>query len=256
VRLAVENPTWGYRRIHGELTTLGYQLAPSCVWSILRGGGIEPSPQRRGQIWAEFLRAQAAGLVACDFFTVDTLTLQRLYVLFFIELDTRRVHIAGITTHPTGEWTTQQARNVTDRIVGRRFLIRDRDAKFTIAFDTIFASENIAVIKTPVRAPVANAYAERWIPIGSQHPSPSGQRNTRPTTQHDPRQTHQRVPPRRLNTSTQDHRQGTRSKAQRKSARVTPNAPRNASPTDERAQTGTTTCFPRARSNIRHRHAG
>jgi transposase InsO family protein len=163
VRLAVENPTWGYRRIHGELTTLGYRIAASSVWSILRRAGIDPSPQRRGQTWPEFLRAQATSLLACDFFTVDTLTFQRLYVLFFIELDTRRVRLAGITAHPTGDWTAQQARNIIDRFALRRFVMRDRDAKFTAAFDTIFASEHITVIKTPVRTPVANAYAERWV---------------------------------------------------------------------------------------------
>jgi putative transposase len=164
VRLAVENPTWGYRRIHGELLGLGYRLAPSTVWSILKHRGIDPSPQRRGPTWRAFLHAQAHQVIACDFFTVDTITLQRLYVLFFIELDTRRVHLAGITKHPTGAWTVQQVRNRIDQFAGtRRFLIRDRDAKFITAFDTIFASEHITAIRTPVRTPVANAYAERWI---------------------------------------------------------------------------------------------
>ncbi len=164
LRLAAENPTWGYRRIHGELVGLGCRLAPSTVWSILNAAGVDPSPQRRGPTWREFLHAQAHQVIAWDFFTVDTITLQRLYVLFFIELDTRRVHLAGITKHPTGDWTTQQARNLLDQFAGTRgFLIRDRDTKFFAAFDTIFASEYIAVIKTPIRTPVANAYAERWI---------------------------------------------------------------------------------------------
>lgn len=165
VRLAVENPTWGYRRIHGELVGLGHTLAPSTVWSILRRAGIDPTPQRLGPSWGEFLHAQAKHVIACDFFTVDTITLQRLHVLFFIEVDTRRVHIAAITTNPTGAWTAQQARNIIDRFAGRdvRFLIRDRDAKFTAAFDTIFGSERIEIVRTPVRTPVANAYAERWI---------------------------------------------------------------------------------------------
>jgi putative transposase len=164
VRLAGENPTWGYRRIHGELVGLGYRLAPSTVWSILKHAGIDPSPQRRGPTWREFLRAQAHQVIACDFFTVDTITLGRLYVLFFIELDRRRVQLAGITKHPTGDWTTQQARNHIDSFAGTcRFLLRDRDTKFVTAFDTIFASEHIDTIRTPVRAPVANAYAERWI---------------------------------------------------------------------------------------------
>jgi putative transposase len=165
VRLATENPTWGYRRIHGELIGLGHRLVPSTVWSILKNAGIDPSPWRRDQTWRAFLHAQARHVIACDFFTVDTIVLRRLYVLFFIELDTRRVHLAGITTNPTGAWATQQARQVIDRFADRdvRFLIRDRDSKFVAAFDEIFRSENIAIIKSPVRTPVANAYAERWI---------------------------------------------------------------------------------------------
>ena len=165
VRLASENPTWGYRRIHGELFGLGHRIAPSTVWSILKHAGFDPSSCRRDQTWRAFLHAQGRHVIACDFFTVDTIFLRRLYVLFFIELDTRRVHLAGITAHPTGTWATQQARQMIDRFAGRdlRFLIRDRDSKFVAAFDEIFRSENIAIIKTPVRAPVANAYAERWI---------------------------------------------------------------------------------------------
>jgi putative transposase len=163
VRIASENPTWGYRRIHGEVIGLGHTVAASTVWKLLRDAGIDPSP-RRGQSWQKFLRAQARHVIACDFFTVDTVMLRRYYVLFFFELDTRRVDIAGITKHPTGAWTTQQARNIVDRFAGtRRFLIRDRDAKFEAAFDMIFVSEQITIIKTPVRAPVANAFAERWI---------------------------------------------------------------------------------------------
>ncbi len=165
VRLALENPTWGYRRIHGELVGLGHTLGASTVWSILHRAGIDPTPQRLGPSWREFLHTQAKHVIACDFFTVDTITLARLYVLFFIEVDTRRVHVAGITTNPAGAWTTQQARNIIDRFTGRdvRFLVHDRDAKFTAAFDTVFRSERIETLKTPARAPVANAYAERWI---------------------------------------------------------------------------------------------
>jgi putative transposase len=165
VRLARENPTWGYRRIHGELVGLGARIAPSTVWSILRQAGIDPSPTRRGPSWREFLHAQAKHVIACDFFTVDTIWLRRLYVLFFIELDTRRVHLAGITAYPSGHWATQQARNIIDQFSERelRFLIRDRDTKFTVGFDTVFRSEHIESLRTPVRAPVANAYAERWI---------------------------------------------------------------------------------------------
>jgi len=165
--LAGENPTWGYRRIHGELARMGVILAPSSVWEILRRHHIEPCPRRSHPTWAEFCRAQAKGLLACDFFSVDTVLLRRLYVLFFIELDTRRVHLAGITANPVGPWVTQQARNFCSGLAGRaapaKFLIRDRDMKFTSSFDAVFASEGIRIIKTPVRAPRANAYAERFV---------------------------------------------------------------------------------------------
>jgi putative transposase len=167
-RFARENPGWGYRRIQGELVGLGIKLAASTVWSILKEAGIEPAPRRLEQSWTEFLRAQAASILECDFLTVDTLFVKRLYVLFFIELATRRVHLAGITTNPDGRWVTQQARNLLmqlDDDGGRRprFLIRDRDSKFTREFDEVFRSEGIRVIKAPVRAPKARAHAERWI---------------------------------------------------------------------------------------------
>jgi transposase InsO family protein len=129
--------------------------------------GIEPSPMRLETSWAEFLRQQAAGILECDFLTVDTLFLKRFYILFFIELATRRVRLAGITTNPDGRWVTQQARNLlmqlTDEGVEPRFLIRDRDSKFTRDFDEVFRSEGIRVIKAPVRAPKARAHAERWV---------------------------------------------------------------------------------------------
>jgi transposase InsO family protein len=167
VRLARENPTWRYRRIHGELATMGIGLAPSSVWAILRRQGMEPSPGRAGPTWSEFLKSQASSMLACDFFTVDTVLLRRLYVLFFIELDTRRVYVAGITANPVGAWVVQQARNLTVVLAERaclvRFLVRDRDTKFTAAFDEVFRSERIRIIRTPVRAQRANAFAGRLV---------------------------------------------------------------------------------------------
>jgi putative transposase len=167
VRLARENPGWGYRRIQGELVGLGAKLAASTVWTILKDAGIEPAPKRSETSWAEFLRQQAASILECDFLTVDTLFLKRFYVLFFIELATRRVWLAGITTCPDGVWVTQQARNLLmeldDEDVRPRFLVRDRDRKFARDFDEVFRSEGIRVIKAPVRAPKARAHAERWV---------------------------------------------------------------------------------------------
>jgi hypothetical protein len=167
LRLAKENPNWGYRRIQGELTTIGIAMAPSSVWAILKRHGVDPSPRRSGPTWAEFLSAQAKGLMACDFFSVDTVLLRRLYVLVFIHHDTRLVRIAGVTAKPVNDWVTQQARNLSmelaDQANAVKFLIRDRDTKFTASFDAVFAAEGTRVIPSPVRAPRANAICERVI---------------------------------------------------------------------------------------------
>jgi putative transposase len=165
MRFARENPRWGYPRIAGELLKLGLHISPSTVRRILLAAGSGPAPRCSGMSWRQFLRQQAGSMLACDFFTVETLSLRRFYVLFFIELGSRRVHLAGCTTNPTGAWVAQQARNLSftglfDRM---RFLIHDRDSKFSRAFDEVFRSEGIRVIHTPIRAPQANAYAERFV---------------------------------------------------------------------------------------------
>jgi transposase InsO family protein len=167
LRLAAENSSWGYRRIHGELAGLGYQIAASTVWSILKRAGIDPAPRREGPSWRQFLRGQARGILATDFFCVDTLLLQRLYVLFVVEHATRRIHLLGVTANPGGGWIAQHARNflmdLGDRAAEFRFLVRDRDSTFTSVFDAVFASEGIQILRTPLPAPQANAIAERWI---------------------------------------------------------------------------------------------
>ena len=165
LRLARENPRWGYPRIAGELLKLGVHVSPSTVRRLLLAAGLKPAPRRNGPSWREFLRQQATSVLACDFFTVETITLRRYYVLFFIELGSRRVHLAGCTTNPTGAWVTQQARNLsfTGVLERTRFLIHDRDSKFSANFDEVFGNEGIKVIHTPVRAPRANAYAERFV---------------------------------------------------------------------------------------------
>ena len=167
LRLAGENPDWGYRRIGGELASMGRKVGASTVWAILTPAGIDPSPRRSGPTWAEFLRAQASGILAYDFFHCDTVLLTRLSCFAVVEHATRQVHILGVTAHPTADWVTQQARNLLmdlhDHGAQIKFVIRDRDSRFTSTFDAIFTSEGIQVIKTPIRAPRANAIMERWI---------------------------------------------------------------------------------------------
>jgi putative transposase len=167
VRLAREND-WGYERIEGELIKLGVTISHETVGNILERHGIPPAPERdTSPSWRHLMTHYKDQLLACDFFTIETLFLQTIYVFFFIEVGTRRVHFAGCTTNPTGTWVTQQARQVMwaleDRDPHIRFLIRDNDKKFTDAFDTVFRSEGIDVIPTPFRAPNANSFAERWI---------------------------------------------------------------------------------------------
>jgi transposase InsO family protein len=163
-RLARENPRWGYLRIVGELKKLDVTVSKTSVATILRRHGLPPAPRRDGPTWSEFLSAQAKGIVAADFFQVDTVLLRRYYVLFVIELERRVVHVLGVTTNPNGPWVTQVARNfaadVEDTGQRFRFLIRDRDTKVTASFDAVFASIGIETIRTPVRSPRANAYAD------------------------------------------------------------------------------------------------
>jgi putative transposase len=165
VRLGRENPRWGCVRIQGELRKLGIRVGATTVRAILRAAGMGPSPRGDGPSWSEFLRAQANGILACDFFTVETVWLRTLYVLFWMEHGSRRVRLAGVTANPDSGWVIQQARNLmVDEGLGNvRFLIHDRDAKFCGPFDTILATEGVRVIETPLRAPRANAIAERWV---------------------------------------------------------------------------------------------
>ncbi|MEU8727413.1 MULTISPECIES: integrase core domain-containing protein [Streptomyces] len=167
LRLARENPTWGHRRIQGELARLGYRVAASTVWEILRAAGIDPAPRRSGPTWSEFLTAQAEGIIAADFFHIDTALGRRLYALVFLEHGTWRLHITGVTARPTRDWVAQQARNLTAdlgiRIESLHFLLRDRDGKYSEAFDAVFAAEEMDILKSAPQAPRMNAHCERII---------------------------------------------------------------------------------------------
>ena len=166
LRLARENPHWGYKRIVGELKGLGVPVSATSVRKVLLEAGLQPAPQRTRSTWRAFLRTQAASMLACDFLTVETIFLQRIYVLFFISLATRRIEYVACSSNPDGRWVTQQARNLVMQLGDEhpfRFLIHDRDSKFSHAFDEVFRTEGIKIIRTPVQAPNANAFAERWV---------------------------------------------------------------------------------------------
>jgi putative transposase len=167
IRIATDNPAWGHRRVQGELVRLGHQIAASTVWQILHNAGIDPAPRRAGPTWKQFLTTQARGIVAVDFVHVDTVLLRRVYALIVIEHGTRRAHLAGITAHPDGAWTTQAARNflmdVGQRVASVKFLIRDRAGQFTGSFDAVFQAEAIRILASPPQAPRANAICERMI---------------------------------------------------------------------------------------------
>ena len=167
LRLARENPGWGYRRIHGELAGLGVNVAASTAWQILKNAGIDPAPRRTAPTWSQFLRSQAEAILACDFFTVDLLDGTQAYVLAVIEHATIRIRILGVTLHPTGDWTAQQGRNLImdlgEHAYPVKFMIRDRGSNFTAAFDAVLADAGIRTVLRNVRTPRMNAIAERWI---------------------------------------------------------------------------------------------
>jgi putative transposase len=167
LRLADENGTWGYRRIHGELLVLGITVAPSTVWEILNQAGIDPAPDRTSSSWATFLRSQADAVIACDFFETITLTGARMYVLAAIEHASRRIRILGATAHPTAAWVTQAARNLAmdldDAGTTAKYLVRDRDGKFPTRFDGILADAGITVVLSGIQVPRMNSIMERWI---------------------------------------------------------------------------------------------
>jgi len=167
LRVARENPEWGYRRIHGELAGLGVKIAPTAAWEILKTNGIDPAPRRTGPTWSQFLRSQAEAILACDFFTADLLNGTQAYMLAVVEHATRRIRILGVTLHPTREWTAQQARNLMMELSEQehraKFMIRDRGSNFTTAFDAVLANAGVRTVLCNVQTPRMNAIAERWI---------------------------------------------------------------------------------------------
>ncbi len=167
LRLARENESWGYRRIHGELAGLAIIVAPSTVWQILKDAGISPAPRRDGPGWAAFLRSQAQGILALDFFTADLLNGTKACVLAVIEHGTRRIRILGATEHPVQSWVVQQARNLLmdleDAGTGVKVVLHDRDASFTAAFDAVFRAAGARVVRCAVQAPRMNSIMERWV---------------------------------------------------------------------------------------------
>ncbi|MFI1338269.1 integrase core domain-containing protein [Streptomyces sp. NPDC020845] len=167
LRLARENPRWGCRRIQGELARLGHRIGASTVRKILTAAGVDPAPRRSGPTWRKFLTSQAEAFIACDFLHLDLVDLRRVYALVFLEHGTRRLHIAGVTAHPTARWTVQQAGDLAvemgERFESLRSVIRDRDGKYTESFDAVFAAEDIETMKTAPRSPRMNAHCERAI---------------------------------------------------------------------------------------------
>ena len=221
VRLARENPHWGYQRIAGEIKRIGLAVSATTVRKVLSCAGVPPAPERARASWRSFLRQQAASTLACDFFTVETLALQRIYVLFFLSLARRRLELIACTANPNGAWVTQQARNVVMQLAEQeqpfQLLIHDRDTKLSRAFDEVFRSEGIEVIRTPVRAPNANAFAERWVRtvrsdcldriliIGRRHLDRVLRVYGKHYTEHRPHRALQLIPPSGADTVTVEH---------------------------------------------------